>query len=402
MSHQVIIVGAGIAGIAAAHTLATRGSVSDFLILEAGDYVGGRLQSVSFGGQVFEAGANWVHGTIHPETLKENPISALVRAANIRGHNSNSDDSETLVKDTATGKDVTLPAKVRGEELEAAAEQLHDKLCQQVESEEWSIRNDISVREGLKLNGWQPLSALDRTLEYFEWDFQYAEMPEITSAYHNVLEEFTEVDFGEMEFFVNDPRGFSTIVKHLCTECSLDPEKDPRLKLGRRVTEIEHTCDGVKVHALNLQSNCVEVYQAAQVVVTVSIGVLQRSSELLKFSPALPTWKTEQFTQFQMALYCKIFVAFPRAFWEQAEYLLLVTEERGQYPVWQPVPGRPILIATVTGEKARRVEQLDDSEVVAEFLPLLRAVYSDVPQPTAVHGAYFSGIETALQVADVL
>eukprot|EP00854_Cymbomonas_tetramitiformis_P002564 gene2564-3318_t len=296
MSHQVIIVGAGIAGIAAAHTLATRGSVSDFLILE-----------------VFEAGANWVHGTIHPETLKENPISALVRAANIRGHNSNSDDSETLVKDTATGKDVTLPAKVRGEELEAAAEQLHDKLCQ------------------------QPLSALDRTLEYFEWDFQYAEMPEITSAYHNVLEEFTEVDFGEMEFFVNDP------------------------------------------------SNCVEVYQAAQVVVTVSIGVLQRSSELLKFSPALPTWKTEQFTQFQMALYCKIFVAFPRAFWEQAEYLLLVTEERGQYPVWQPVPGRPILIATVTGEKARRVEQLDDSEVVAEFLPLLRAVYSDVPQPTAVH-----------------
>ena len=58
---DVIIVGAGMAGIAAASALYNN-SVSNFIILEARDAIGGRLRAADFGGIKIEAGANWIQG----------------------------------------------------------------------------------------------------------------------------------------------------------------------------------------------------------------------------------------------------------------------------------------------------------------------------------------------------
>ena len=57
---KVLILGAGLAGLAVARALADNG-VSDFLILEGQEYIGGRLRSIDFGGFHIEAGANWIH-----------------------------------------------------------------------------------------------------------------------------------------------------------------------------------------------------------------------------------------------------------------------------------------------------------------------------------------------------
>jgi protoporphyrinogen oxidase len=58
---SVVVVGAGVAGLACASALASAG-VNDVLILEAGDRVGGRVRSVDFHGQSIELGAQWIHG----------------------------------------------------------------------------------------------------------------------------------------------------------------------------------------------------------------------------------------------------------------------------------------------------------------------------------------------------
>ncbi|XP_024888856.1 polyamine oxidase 1-like [Temnothorax curvispinosus] len=58
---KIVIVGAGASGIAAASRLLKRG-VSDFVILEANDRIGGRINTTNFGEYVVDLGAEWVHG----------------------------------------------------------------------------------------------------------------------------------------------------------------------------------------------------------------------------------------------------------------------------------------------------------------------------------------------------
>ena len=58
---DVVIVGAGASGIAAAQVL--HQANINFLLLEADQKIGGRIQSEKFGDYLVENGANWIHGT---------------------------------------------------------------------------------------------------------------------------------------------------------------------------------------------------------------------------------------------------------------------------------------------------------------------------------------------------
>lgn len=60
-SKSVVVIGAGIAGLAAAARLLKAG-VQDVTLLEASDRVGGRINSINFRGSELEIGAQWVHG----------------------------------------------------------------------------------------------------------------------------------------------------------------------------------------------------------------------------------------------------------------------------------------------------------------------------------------------------
>lgn len=69
---RVIIIGAGFAGIKAAHTLYEAGV--DFVLVEYSDYIGGRVKNTQFNGRTVEEGANWIQGTTHQKTGKTNPV----------------------------------------------------------------------------------------------------------------------------------------------------------------------------------------------------------------------------------------------------------------------------------------------------------------------------------------
>ena len=60
-------------GIIAARTLAFA-NVSDFLVIETLDRIGGRIMSTEFKGIVVELGANWVQDTVNNVTGQSNPI----------------------------------------------------------------------------------------------------------------------------------------------------------------------------------------------------------------------------------------------------------------------------------------------------------------------------------------
>ena len=139
------------------------------------------------------------------------------------------------------------------------------------------------------------------------------------------------------------------------------------------VREISYSPSGVTVKT---EDN--SVYRADYVMVSASLGVLQ--SDLIQFKPQLPvsplrayinwttmillacrptspsshnslatlnqSWKVVAIYQFDMAVYTKIFVKFPKRFWPEGkgrEFFLYASSRRGYYAVWQVVAGRRLV-----------------------------------------------------------
>lgn len=69
------------AGVIAARTLHDKG-INNFLIVEARDELGGRMQTESFGGKIIEQGPNWIQGT-QTDNGPANPIYTLAKKHNI-------------------------------------------------------------------------------------------------------------------------------------------------------------------------------------------------------------------------------------------------------------------------------------------------------------------------------
>ena len=150
---RVAIVGAGIAGLAAAHTLTARG-IDDFILLEGSSSVGGRLRSFCFEGRTVEAGANWVAGL-----SKDNPVHQLVTELGIEGEldlqiRPEGEESSVIAVRSSSGE--PLDAGDRLTALEAAMEQA------EVVTEEHPT--DLSLLEALRLAGWEASSCLDQVI----------------------------------------------------------------------------------------------------------------------------------------------------------------------------------------------------------------------------------------------
>ncbi|XP_068218117.1 spermine oxidase [Palaemon carinicauda] len=62
-SYKVVIIGAGMAGLAAANHL-LKNNVKDFVILEGRNRVGGRIIAIKIDNRKMELGANWIHGIL--------------------------------------------------------------------------------------------------------------------------------------------------------------------------------------------------------------------------------------------------------------------------------------------------------------------------------------------------
>ncbi|XP_078608408.1 uncharacterized protein LOC144880217 [Branchiostoma floridae x Branchiostoma japonicum] len=103
------------------------------------------------------------------------------------------------------------------------------------------------------------------------------------------------------------------------------------------------------------------------------MGVLQGNS--VQFVPGLPDWKREAISRVRVVLYTKIYLKFPSKFWDDEEEIWYAGERRGYYTVWQNMEapglfpsGSHIILVTVIGEEARRVEAQSDQATQAEVM----------------------------------
>ncbi|CAO2146129.1 unnamed protein product [Urochloa humidicola] len=382
---KVIIVGAGMSGISAGKRLSDAG-ITDLVILEATDRIGGRMHKTSFAGLNVEMGANWVEG-VGGEQM--NPIWPLANETlQLRSFFS---DYDHLVENTYKQNGGLYDEDFVQRRIERAVEveESGGKLSGTLHS---SGRDDMSILAMQRLNDHMPSGPsmpVDMVVDYYKYDYEFAEPPRVTSL-QNTMPLPTFKNFGDDVYFVADQRGYESVVyyiagKYLKTNKSGDIV-DKRLRLNKVVREITYFPSGVIVKT---EQN--EVYKADYVMVSVSLGVLQ--TDLIKFTPQLPSWKIINIYQFDMALYTKIFLKFPKKFWPEGpgtEFFLYASERRGYYPIWQQFekqyPGSNVLLVTVTDDESRRIEQQPDNQTRAEAVEVLRKMFpgKDVPDATDI------------------
>ena len=361
---QVLILGAGISGIAAAKTLHEIG-VHDFIILEGTDRIGGRISDIKWQNATIELGANWIHGTTG------NPIYKLAQKYELQG----TFDRRTYAIRSENGSITT--SKGRLVDLQHTGEKIHDIVSTRAKLG----LGDISTRDALKQAGWNSNTPQENAMEYWIYDFMYAATPKNISSEVGISRHRSIAsEHDEEQYFVTDTRGYTHLVEKLGAEFLT--ENDPRLQLNRRVGAIKWNN-----HCVRVQTDTGDVYTADYALLTFSIGVLK--SGLVQFEPQLPLWKQEAISKFDMVNYTKIFLKFEKMFWDQEEYIMYASERRGYYTIWQNMEansrlpkGTNILMMTVTGEESARLEYHSNEETQNEIMQVLRKVYGpEIPNP---------------------
>ncbi|KAF5613362.1 n1-acetylpolyamine oxidase [Fusarium tjaetaba] len=378
---KVAILGAGVAGIAAAQNL-TNAGIDDFIIVEYNDYIGGRMRKQSFGKNAdgkpytIEFGANWVEG-IGSEATHENPIWQLAKKYDLKSNKSDYENYLTFDHKGQTNWSSTIKDL---EKIYSKAEAEAGRLL-------LSNLQDTSVRAAIRSAGWRPdkddMHA--QAADWWKWDFESAWTPDESGLIFGVAGgNATFGYFSDVSNLVVDQRGFSTIIQEEAK--TFLKNGDSRLRLKTTVKGVKYGKDGVKI--TTEKGDCI---QADYAICTFSLGVLQ--SNTTEFSPPLPDWKQSAIDQFAMGTYTKIFMQFEEAFWDNKTQFFLYADplERGRYPLFQSLnpkgfaPGSNILFGTVTGEQAWRVERQSNNETMEEILDVLRLMFpkKNVTTPTA-------------------
>ena len=383
---NVLILGAGMSGVAAARTLFING-ITNFTVLEAGDGIGGRMRYDEE--RNIELGANWIHGLdLFNRTL--HPLWREWMECNVTGPDGSvTPDFEKVYDDSGSPYDITNKKssyKMREMAFEMAilkAGNISDYIADEY----------ISVRGALSESNWTLQSSIDKFIEWAIVDYYFGVAPEELGLVHSypddALEAFLERDeTGKLknesvDYLVSDQKGFSFVVKCLAR----DFLNTSHLQLNARVTKVETLDEVVCVTVSDGSRHC-----ALYAILTFSMGVLQAAihgeKDAVDFKPDLPQNVKGYINQVTMVDYIPIFLIFNESFWNVTEQQVIgyTSELKGYYPLFFTVKNVPnTLFVHVTGDLARRVVRQNKNVTANEILTILRKIYNEsIPDPIEI------------------
>ena len=340
----VVIVGAGVAGLAAATELHASG-FDDVVILEARDRIGGRIWTDTIGGDIpIDLGASWIHG------VNGNPIGAIARENNIATHPTDYDNAVVHFHDVGEPRS---PARQALGRFWGLAEEEPDTTLQSVYEQ--------------YLTTYAPGASDKRYLEYLL----------NTIAEHEYGADLSDLSLESIEggsalggHDVVFPGGYRQIVDTLA--------RGLVIRLGQAVTGIDYSGANIV-----LRTATGATFEATGVIVTVPLGVLKE--ELISFDPALPFRKRSAIASLKMGVLNKTCLLFDEVFWDRdVELIGYVSSERGHWAETlnlYPYVGQPILMMFNAGAYGARAERFSDREIVAHALEALSNMYGAVPPP---------------------
>ncbi|MCC5619303.1 FAD-dependent oxidoreductase [Nostoc sp. CHAB 5836] len=355
MKDTVLVIGAGIAGIAAARILHAQGL--KVTILEGRDRIGGRIWTdYSWTDTPIDLGASWMN------SMSNNPIVKLVNEFKI---------NIIQTQYHAPASIYTTDGKLLTENEQAGIKTRFQQVMSKLEREREALNHDLPLSTAFEraINSQNLPVKQQRELRHFihalvEQDYA-ADAKDLSLWYWDEADDF----YGGDAIF---PGGYEQIIDKLAA--GLD------IKLKQIVQKIEYNDKRVK-----LTTNQ-GVFEARRAIVTVPLGVLQ--SGAVTFSPPLPQRKAAAIKNLRMGVLNKLWLRFPQCFWpKDSEWFEYIGSEIG---VWSEFfnffkySGKPIIVALNVGTHSRELEKLSDQAIVAEAMKVLRQMYgTSIPNPDA-------------------
>ncbi|XP_011160013.2 uncharacterized protein LOC105196007 isoform X2 [Solenopsis invicta] len=374
---KVVIVGAGAAGIAAASRLQQRG-VSDFVILEANDRIGGRIYTKDFGEHVVDLGAQWVHGqsgnVVYEMASKHNLLSSFA-----------------VLLDPSKHEFVTINGEIIPTEESSKALMIYfDKMEQEKLKEEKGNFGDYFIREYYKAFDEEPFTSRGRVAEYLSWIEKMENSIQCSDSWFDVsakrLTEYWECE-GDSTLDWKT-RGYKTIFDLLLRRIPNAEECLPimeKIEFGKVVTTINYS-SGENVTVIT-RDGC--EYSALHVIFTGSLGVLKEKHSTM-FVPPLSQKKQRVIEGLNIGTANKVFLEFPHRWWpeDKASFDFIWSEKDkkeflqnyGENREWLcdvfsffTVAHQPnLLCAWIAGKNARHMETLSDVDVFNGLYLLLK------------------------------
>lgn len=342
---DVVVIGAGAAGLLAARELGRRGR--SVVLLEASDRLGGRMRTVGRPQAMapIELGAEFVHGTpaITYGLLAEYGATVVdITAAN----------------DERFGVAAQVLAHALDDEEDRSVDALIERVGASAEAAEWTRR----LVSGF--DAADPSRASARVLAR-EWAGEAA----AGGAQSRPL------------------GGYAALVDHLAR--TLDPQR-VQLRTAAVVHDIARQADAVVV---GLQRNGgAQRVRARRAIVTVSLGVLAAAAPELgaiAFAPPLPARVRSALSALTMGPVVKVVLTFARPFWEHAHDDAFFSGS-GAFPtLWTQLPVHAnTLVAWAGGPVAERLADTSDDERIRLALDCAGAVFGD---PAGAEAAFIGG-----------
>lgn len=343
---KVIIVGAGMAGAAAARKLRDAGC--EVVVLEARSRTGGRIHTHTDGGVNIELGANWIHQATHPD----NPLMGYANQLNLEIHQT--DYSNLRVYDQ------------KGERIATWRLGLFYRHVERMLNKQSALLNgngnDTSLGAAMaQLARDKNYSSKERAMfALIEESYANnlgADLSDASAAHYlskSVRKESSD-------FFVTG--GYNRIVNHLLAGVEV--------RTNHVVREIRNVSERVEVITDQ------QVFEADFTIITVPISVLQNNS--IAFTPPLPEWKVNSFSSMHMGVFNKVIMEFSEKFWSgDAHFQCYLTEQGSAFGI--AVNGdhytrKPILIAMPVGSSAEWVEGRDPDTLKSTWQNILHKVH---------------------------
>lgn len=348
---RILVIGAGMAGLAAGRTLQAQGH--DVRVLEARDRIGGRIwTSTLWPDAPLDLGASWIHG------MRGNPLTDLADAVQAQLLTTRYDSS------IAYGTHGKPLSKAEESRLDALHKQLNRALRQaQAADKDQSVR---AVADVLNLGAGDQAEA-KRLLNFIlssTIETEYAGSAEQLSAHW--YDSDKPFGGGDAVF----AKGFAQITTHLAQGLRIDT--------GQVVQEIHWGQSPVRV-----VTNSHE-FLADQVLITLPLGVLKAGS--VRMVPALPAAKQSAIAKLGMGVLNKCYLRFDKAFWpDDVDWLEYVSARHGEWTEWvsfQQAAKWPVLLGFNAADRGRAIEAWTDTQIVDSALQTLRTIFgAKVPQP---------------------
>lgn len=389
-TYDVIVIGAGIAGLEAAHELNSEGM--GVMILETRDRIGGRVNTINYAGTALDLGASWIHGIDYLEDSEGNVIGYNIDSPNQNPIYKIAYYNDIVVTQTFDSTALRYPS---GNVIDSSV--FYDKMISGFESHYEAMVHEHPDNNYTFDDALNDFTNTNATCSSNKKMCEFAIISEYEFDQAGDIIDIPAKSIGETQYFNGwkdqeaiFPDGYNQIANCLAGGLNIK---------HATVTKISYASSPIEI------STDQGIFKANYVISTIPLGVLQKNMTEL-FDPDFDQNKINSIDHLKMGLLDKTYLIFDKEvmnnpFWDKSiptgdsdyEWDVRVDDMDNAYNSssrffmnFSPITNQSIILAFNFGSTAEKLEHKTDETIKQQMMEALRKTYpnSTIPDPVKI------------------